>query len=143
MKSQEIGDATVLVFDTGDEVISMLTAFAKQHHITAAHFTAIGAFRDAGLGYFDWQTKKYLRNQVDEQVEVVSLIGDIALDGDKPSVHAHVVIGKRNGSAMGGHLLDAHVRPTLELVLEKSPASLQKKFDPESGLALIAPRSDS
>jgi uncharacterized protein len=138
MKSKDMGDATVLVFDTGDEVISELTRFARQQHITAAHFTAIGAFRDAGLGYFDWQTKKYLRNQVDEQVEVVSFAGDIALDGEKPVVHAHAVIAKRDGSAMGGHVLEAHVRPTLELVLQKSPARLQKKFDPESGLALIA-----
>jgi predicted DNA-binding protein with PD1-like motif len=138
MKSKDIGEAIVLIFETGDEVISELTRFAKERHITAARFTAIGAFRDVGLGYFDWQTKKYLRNQVDDQVEVVSLTGDIALDGEKPVVHAHVVIGKRDGSAMGGHLLEAHVRPTLELILEKSPAHLQKKLDPESGLALIA-----
>jgi uncharacterized protein len=138
MKSKDLGEATILVFETGDEVISQLTAFATDHPITAAHFTAIGAFRDAGLGYFDWQTKKYLRNQVDEQVEVVSLTGDIAIDGDHPSVHAHAVIAKRDGSTMGGHVLEAHVRPTLELVLEKSPALLQKRFDEESGLALIS-----
>jgi predicted DNA-binding protein with PD1-like motif len=138
MKSKDLGDATVLVFESGDEVISQLTAFAKDRRITAAHFTAIGAFRDAGLGYFDWQTKKYLRNQVDEQVEVVALAGDIAIDGDHPSVHAHAVVAKRDGSTMGGHLLEAHVRPTLELILEKSPELLQKKLDKESGLALIS-----
>lgn len=139
MKSRQLDSGTVLVFDTGEEVVSTLTAFAKENHIAAAHFTAIGAFSDADLGYFDPQKKQYLKNQVKEQVEVVSLIGDIALDKGEPKVHAHVVVGKKNGGAMGGHLLEAHVRPTLELVLEDSGEQLKRKFDPESGLALIDP----
>ena len=137
MKSKKLDGATVLIFDSGDEVVSTLTTFAKQNHIAGAHFTAIGAFSDAGIGYFDWQKKDYLKNQVNEQVEVVSLIGDIALDKGEPNVHAHVVVGKKSGAAMGGHLLEAHVRPTLELVLEEPGAQLKRKFDPESGLALI------
>ena len=137
MKSKKLDSGTVLLFDTGDEVVSTLTAFAKENHIAGAHFTAIGAFSDAGLGYFDLQRRDYLKNQVDEQVEVVSLIGDIALDKGEPKVHAHVVVGKRNGTAMGGHLLEAHVRPTLELVLQESGVQLKRKFDRESGLALI------
>ena len=138
MKSKKLNNGeAVLVLDTGDEVVSTITAFAKQNHIGSAHFTAIGAFSDAGIGYFDLQKKDYLKNQVDEQVEVVSLIGDIALDKGEPKVHAHVVVGKRNGSAMGGHLLEAHVRPTLEVMLHESGDQLKRKFDPESGLALI------
>ena len=137
MKSKKLNSETVLIFDTGDEVISTLTAFAKENRISGAHFTAIGAFSGAALGYFDLQKKDYLKNQVTEQVEVVSLIGDIALDKGEPKVHAHVVVGKRNGAAMGGHLLEAHVRPTLELVLQESGEQLKRKFDPESGLALI------
>jgi len=137
MKSRKLNSGTVLVFETGDEVVSTLNKFAKDHRISAAHFTAIGAFSDAGIGYFDLQKKDYLKNQVNEQVEVVSLIGDIALDKNEPKVHAHVVVGKKNGSAMGGHLLEAHVRPTLELVLQDSGEQLKRKFDPESGLALI------
>lgn len=139
MKSRQLDSGTVLVFDTGEEVVSTLTAFAKENDIAAAHFTAIGAFSDADLGYFDPQKKQYLKNQVNEQVEVVSLIGDIALDKGEPKVHAHVVVGKKNGGAMGGHLLEAHVRPTLELVLEDSGEQLKRKFDPASGLALIDP----
>jgi predicted DNA-binding protein with PD1-like motif len=137
MKSKELDTGTVLVFETGDEVVSTLTRFAKEHRITGAHFTAIGAFSDAGIGYFDWQKKDYLRNQVNEQVEVVSLVGDIALDKGEPKVHAHVVLGLRDGRAMGGHLLEAHVRPTLELVLEQSAQTMKRKFDPEAGIALI------
>ena len=126
-----------LVFETGDEVMSTLQAFAAQAGITAARFTAIGAFREATLGYFDWETKRYESIPVREQVEVLALVGDVALEAGIPKVHAHVVVGKRDGSAHGGHLLDAHVRPTLEVMLTESPSHLQRGFDPETGLALI------
>jgi predicted DNA-binding protein with PD1-like motif len=138
MKSKRLGSGeTVIIFETGDEVVATLTRFAREKGIPAAHFTAIGAFSDAVIGYFDWQKKEYLKNPVKEQVEVVSLIGDIAIDKGQPKVHAHVVLGKRDGTAMGGHLLEAHVRPTLELVLQDSAQELRRKFDPESGIALI------
>lgn len=128
-----------LVFDSGDEVVSTLEAFAREHGLTAARFTAIGAFSEAKLGYFDWERKQYEEIPVAEQVEVLTLAGDIALKEGEPAVHAHVVVGRRSGEARGGHLLEARVRPTLELVLVESPAHLRKKHDPETGLALIAP----
>jgi predicted DNA-binding protein with PD1-like motif len=131
----------VLVFQTGDEVVSTLEAFAREHEITAARFTAIGAFSEAKLGYFDWERKEYEEIRLAEQVEVLTLAGDVALKDGEPSVHAHVVLGKRDASAHGGHLLEARVRPTLELVLVESPAHMRKEHDPETGLALIAPRT--
>lgn len=130
---------TLLVFDRGDEVVELLTQFARDSGVTSASFRAIGAFSDATLGYFDWSTKHYHKIPVDEQVEVTSLIGDIALAGDEPKVHAHAVLGRKSGSALTGHLLAGHVRPTLELVIEEDPAVLHKRHDPESGLALIDP----
>lgn len=127
-----------LIFDTGDEVVKTLQAFAREHKLAGSHFTAIGAFREATLGYFDWQKKEYLRIPVREQVEVLSLIGDIAHDADgQPKLHAHVVVGKADGTAHGGHLLEAIVRPTLEVILVESPTHLQRRHDPVSGLALI------
>ena len=126
-----------IVFDTGDEVVAGLTNFAKQHGLADSHFTAIGAFSEVVLGYFEWERKQYRRIPIREQVEVVSLIGDIALADGEPKVHAHVVVGKSDGSAHGGHLLEAQVRPTLEVVLVESPAHLQRRYDPASGIALI------
>src|SRR5690242_16196929 len=103
----------VLVFDTDDDAVAGLSRFAAEHRLAAAQITGIGAFRSAVLGYFDWQTKDYARIPVDEQVEVLSLIGDVALGPDgKPAVHVHAVLGRRDGSTRGGHLLEAKVRPT-------------------------------
>ena len=126
-----------LVFDTGEEPVSLLTRFASEHNITAARFTAIGAFSDVVVAYFDWEKKDYVRIPIHEQVEVLALVGDVALADQKPKLHAHVVLGKRDGTAHGGHLMEARVRPTLEVVLTESAASLARRHDPDSGLALI------
>jgi hypothetical protein len=126
-----------LIFDTGDEVITGLNTFAQEHSLNACHFTAIGAFSDLTVGFFDWEKKAYQRIPINEQVEVLSLVGDIALKDGQPTVHAHVVVGKADGTAHGGHLMQAHVRPTLEVILVESPNFLQRSMDPESGLALI------
>lgn len=141
MKSKlidETGQKTfALIFDKGDEFIDQLTSFANENDLKASHFTAIGAFRDVMLGYFDRDNKKYKEIPIVEQVEVLSLVGDIALKGKIPQVHAHVVLGKADGTAHGGHILEAHVWPTLEVVLTESPKHLHRKTDPETGLALI------
>ena len=126
-----------LVFETGDEPMGLLERFARENNVTAARFTAIGAFREVVVGYFDWEKKDYLRIPIREQVEVLSLVGDVAIGDNGPKIHAHVVLGKRDGSAHGGHLLKAKVRPTLEVVLTESPAVLVREHDAASGLALI------
>jgi uncharacterized protein len=131
----------VLVLETGEEVLSSLQAFAEAQKIHTAQLTAIGAFSDVILKYFDWDKKQYRDVPVREQVEVASLNGDIAqAPSGGPALHVHLVVGKRDGTAMAGHLGEAHVRPTLEVIVTESPAHLRKVKDPESGLALIRPR---
>ena len=127
----------VLVFATGDEVMRELSQFAQAQRLSASRFSGIGAFEKVTLGYFDWEKKQYLHIPVAEQVELLSINGDIALGDQGPVVHAHVVVGARDGAARGGHLVEGHVRPTLEMFLTEAPAQLRKKHDPHSGLALI------
>jgi uncharacterized protein len=128
----------VLVFKMGDELAKGLSNFAKEQELSAASFKAVGALSSVRLGWFSWESKKYEPSvTLDEQVELLSLVGDVALYEGKPVVHAHAVIGKKDGTAHGGHLLEAHIRPTCEVVLTESPAHLQKYLDPESGLVLI------
>lgn len=130
----------VVVFSTGDELASGLKQFARDEKLGGSSFQAIGAFSSVKLGWFDWETKQYRPSvTLGEQVELVSLIGDVALADGQPQVHAHVVVAKQDGTAHGGHLMEAHVRPTCEVVLIESPQKLHKKTDPESGLALIGP----
>ena len=129
-----------LIFESDDEVVSTLEAFAEDQDVRGAHFTALGAFRSATLAYFDWETKEYRDIPVEEQVEVVSLVGDIGRKEDgSVVVHAHCVLGRRDGSTVAGHLMEAAVRPTLELFLQVAPTELSRRPDEESGLDLIRP----
>ncbi len=130
----------VVVFDSGDSVVDGLMKVAKEWRLRGSHFTAIGALQEVTLGYWEPERKEYLRIHLPEQVEVLSLVGNVAQGSDEaPKLHAHVVVGKADGSAHGGHLLDARVRPTLEVVIVESPEHLQRRLDPGTGLALLSP----
>jgi len=126
-----------VILATGDEVVSSITSFATEHRLAATQFTAIGALSRAVVAFFEWESRHYTNIPIDEQVEVLSLLGDITFDQGKPKVHAHIVLGKSDGSAHGGHLVEAVVRPTLEIILTETPTHLKRRFDPESGLPLI------
>ncbi|MCC6383006.1 MAG: DNA-binding protein [Dehalococcoidia bacterium] len=127
----------VAVLERDDEVVPLLTGFAREEGLAASTVSAIGAFSEATLGYFDTEAKRYRNIPVRDQAEVLSLLGDITLEKDEPKLHLHVVLGRRDGSTVGGHLLSATVRPTLEVVREEAPAHLRRRHDPETGLALI------
>ena len=128
-----------VIFYRGDEVLSGLTDFAVQHKIGDAHFTAIGAISGATLAWLDPSKKIYHRIPVTEQVEVLSLIGDIATFNDKPIVHMHAVLGKPDGTTVGGHVFELNVNPTLEVFLTVNTTSLKKKPDDASGMKVIDP----
>ena len=136
---EEAGKRTfAVILQTGDEAMSSLREFAVKERIGGAQITAIGAFRTCKLAFFDWEAKQYRPLPVEEQTEVASLVGDIAVDPKAgPSVHVHAVLGRRDGTALAGHLLEGHVRPTLEAIVTELPTHLCKVKDVESGLALI------
>ena len=126
-----------VVFSRGDEVVTGLREFAREHKLTGASLTAIGAVSDITWGYFDWDRKDYINAALREQLEVLTLTGNIALEDGEPRIHAHIVLGRADGSAVGGHLLEAHVRPTVEVVAIETPSYLRRRIDAETGLALI------
>lgn len=127
----------ILVFDKGDDVRTTLLEFANTNRFADAHLTAIGAFSEVTLGFFDRQQKTYKKIPVKEQVEVLSFSGNIAQQDGKPKLHAHIVIGKADGTTRGGHFLGGRVWPTLEMILSELPVHLRRTRDEDSGLALI------
>lgn len=141
MRCKQIADSPktfAVIMQTGDEITTELKKFASSRNLGGSSFKAIGALSHVQLGWFNWETKQYeTAIELREQVELISLIGDIAMKGSNPEVHAHATVARRDGSAHGGHLMKATVRPTCELILTESPEYLQKTFDAESGLALI------
>jgi len=136
------GEATkqyAVIFYQGDEAFSGLAEFAEKYHVTSAHFTAIGALNRATLGWFDPQRKMYRKIPIDGQHEVIGMSGDIALYQGKPSVHTHMVVGSPDGTTRAGHVLEAYVSPTLEVMVTVDPTAMQKRFDPQTDLTLIDP----
>lgn len=127
----------VAVFAKGDEFMTGMQEVAQQYGLTSASFTGIGAFSRVTLGFFQRQTMDYKQIPIDEQTEVLALVGNIALSDGKPKIHPHVVLGKADGSAWGGHILEARIWPTLEVVITEAPATLQRRTDSETGLALL------
>jgi predicted DNA-binding protein with PD1-like motif len=126
-----------VIFYEGDEAFSGLLDFATKYNLTSAHFTAIGAVNGATLGWFDPQRKMYKKIPIKGQHEVVGMSGDIALYQGKPVVHTHVVVANSDGTTRGGHVLAAHVSPTLEVMVTVDPVTMQKRFDPDTDLTLI------
>ena len=136
------GDATkqyAVIFYQGDEAFSGLVEFAQKYHVTSAHFTAIGAVSGATVAWFDPQRKMYKKIPIVGQHEVIGMSGDIALYQGKPVVHTHMVVGNQDGTTVAGHVLEAYVSPTLEVMVTVDPKSMHKRFDPETDLTLIDP----
>jgi predicted DNA-binding protein with PD1-like motif len=126
-----------LILGYGEDPMAEIKKFATGEMVQAGSFTAVGAFSEAEVGFFDFSIKDYVHIRFAEQMEVLSMMGDITVYEGKPQVHAHVVLGKRDGSACGGHLIKAVTHPTLEIILTESPGWMQRKMDPESGIPLI------
>jgi predicted DNA-binding protein with PD1-like motif len=126
-----------VIFYQGDEAFSGLQEFAKKYHVRSAHFTAIGAVNGATLAWFDPKRKMYKKIPIQGQHEVIGMSGDIALYQGNPVVHTHMVVGYSDGTTRGGHVLDAYVSPTLEVMVTVDPVTMHKRFDPETDLTLI------
>ncbi len=142
MKSKLLHDENGLktfavVFDKEEDVREALLQFANTNRFADAHLSAIGAFSEVTLGFFDRKQKTYKTIPIKEQVEVLSFAGNIVQQDGKPKLHAHVVVGKADGTAHGGHFLGGRVWPTLEMIISEMPVHLRRTHDEESGLALI------
>ena len=127
----------VVVLDEGEEVSAALLSFATRQDIRSAHFSAIGAFSEIVLGFFEREQRRYHEIPLREQVEALTLTGNFSTERGAPRVHMHAVVGKRDGSAHGGHLLRGLVSPTLEAVVVELAGALERRVDPRSGLALL------
>ena len=117
----------------------MVTAAVRELRIGAAQVTAVGGFQQARLGFFDRDTRDYAPIPVRGQAEVLSLAGDVAEQDGQPVAYLHAVLGRRDGSTVGGHLLSGEVWPTLEVIVTEVGPELAKQIAPQTGLALLVP----
>ncbi len=120
----------------GEPVIESMTRFAREQEITAAQISGIGAVSGVTLGYFDLTRREYNRKKFDGVYELLNLAGNISLVDGEPFVHAHIVLANPDYQVIGGHLFEAEVAVTVEIVLRVFPQKINRKFDPEVNLKL-------
>lgn len=137
IKSSAEGKTYMLVLRAGDEVYTALNEFATRHQVAGGRFTALGAVKGVKVGWLDLSRKKYKIINIDEQVEIVSLLGDIGVAAGKPAIHGHVVVSRSDGSTRGGHLIHAITSPTVEVIIDTYPTPLPKSPDEQSGMTLF------
>lgn len=137
MLYRKSGDTFVIRLMKGEEVIKRLTDFSAKNNISLASFSGIGAVKKAEIGFYDLKNKKYLWEKIDKEMEVLSIIGNVSVLDKKPFIHAHITLGDRSYNAKGGHLKEAVVGATLEIVLTKVKGKVERKFDDETGLNLL------
>jgi uncharacterized protein len=125
-----------IVLDTGDEVKASVKSFADTLGGTG-YLSGIGAMREATVAYWDAGAKEYRNIDLREQAEVLALTGNVALIEGVPQLHAHVVLGLRDGRAMGGHIVRGIVHPTLELLFIESKPVMRREKDAATGLDLL------
>ncbi len=139
MRSKAFGGQRpyVLRLDESEEILAIIERFLAEQDIRLGHFLAFGGFSGVALQYFNVSTERYETRQIDEQLEVVSLLGNIALMEGKPKVHAHCVVGDRHERTYGGHLKSGTVKPLLEVFLTAIDGELERVEDKETGTAVL------
>jgi len=137
MRHVRLGDSYLVRLDTDEEVVGAITRFAAEEKIDAGSLTGIGAVRDIVLGYFDRSAREYLRQTLTGEWEILSLSGNLALKDGRPFAHLHVTLGGREFQTLGGHLFEARVGATVELVVRPLPGYQLRTLDDATGLYLL------
>lgn len=137
MRYLKLGDAYIVRLATGEDIHASLKQLATLERIDAAGVEGIGAVYDTVLGYFDRTTREYVRKTVPEEMEIVSLSGNLSLKESQPFAHLHVVLGGRNCEAIAGHLFEGKTGATVEIIVRPLKGFVQRTLDPATGLFLL------
>lgn len=137
MEVKRLQDAYLVRLEKGEEVIESLEHFADAYRLGFASLVAIGTFERVTLGYYDPEAKAYRNQGVEEGVEVLTMSGNVSRGEDgRRMVHAHVIVGRSDYSTLGGHVVEATVGPTLEVIVQIAPTTIRRRHDPDTGLQL-------
>lgn len=117
MNYQRFGDKIVVKLGIGDEIMSNLASVAEKEKINAAEVTGIGAVDKVTLAFYKLATKDYEYIDLEEEFEVLSMLGNLTRNQGKFHPHIHIILGREDLSAIGGHLVEAFTSVTMEIVI--------------------------
>lgn len=131
------GEVFIIILETGDEIVSSLQTFARESEVQGGFFFGLGAAKNCTLGYYDISAGKYLKKNLPEAREIVSLLGDISLVNNAPFAHCHVQLGDAEMNVKGGHLFEGYISATCEIILFPSERSLERRKIPGKEFKMI------
>ena len=137
MRFQRFAERYQLRVESGEQVAATLLSWLKQQAIGYAAINGLGAVRSATLSYWNSQTTEYEPHALEEQMEVVSLVGNVTVKEGAPFLHIHVSLGRSDLSLVGGHLNEMVVHPNLELWLRPEAQPVHRAIDESCGLYLM------
>ncbi|RQV98274.1 DUF296 domain-containing protein [bacterium] len=137
MEYRQINDAFLVRFYRGEKLPDALITLAEEKGWKSGAFTAIGAVENLTLGYFDLDQKKYVKFPVAGVSEVLALNGNLSIFNNKPFWHLHAIVGDKNGSVRGGHLVCLEVAVTLECWIWPHVNPVERVPDELTGLNFL------
>ena len=137
MKYKKVENKYFIRLERGEKIIETLLKFCKDNKIRLGYLTGIGAVSEVELGHYFLEDKKYTSRKLKEPLEILNLSGNITEMDDKPYLHVHITVSDREMKAFGGHLKEAVVSATCEIVITEVKGELRRKFDDEIGLNMM------
>ena len=137
MKYQKFDDKYVLRLGLHEKVRETLTYFMEQEKIRAGFFYGLGALCQAEIAHYPLSEKRYNTENFVGEYEVLNITGNIAMVDEKPFIHMHITLGKKDYSVFGGHLVEGTVSPTLELCIQPFQGTMTRTMVDELGLKLL------
>jgi uncharacterized protein len=137
MRYQAAGGVFVVRLDPEEEIVTALASFCEANRIDAGTVSGIGSARHAVIAFFDRDRREYESMTIEEDTEIASLTGNVALKDGKAFLHLHATLASRRFQVFAGHLMEARVASTTEVVIRPAEGWIQRAFDPQSGLYLL------
>jgi predicted DNA-binding protein with PD1-like motif len=139
MRFRKAGAAYIVRLDPGERIVETLTAFCAAESIRAASITGVGTCVEAELGSLDWETKAHRPRKFEGHFEIAALVGNVSVIDGKPLVHLHVTLADAECRAFSGHLHEAEIKATGEIIITPLAGELRRRKDPATGLNSIEP----
>ena len=138
MDYRRYNDKLYIRLDKGDEIISTLAGICAREGVTAGTVQGIGGCGRAVVGVFDPERKEYNKHEVSALMELVSLDGNATVYDSKPYLHLHASFAYHDkdgaAKALSGHLLEAVIELTGEIVLTPADGVITRRFDEALGI---------
>ena len=137
MEYKKTDECWVIVLRKGERIIEKLTDFIETEGIRSGHLNAIGAVSEVELAHYNLEKKRYNTKQFSQALEIVSLMGNVTMKGNESIIHCHIVVGTNEMNLYGGHLKEATVAATCEIIFNELEEVVYKEQDEDTGLNLI------